>query len=86
MPTSQNGFAFLCDGTTHGYSPSVMQASTKVASKTFFEALAFMLPHHRSPRSNTIVAGSLSAQGPASYSKRNVTAKAPSGSMIVLKL
>ena len=76
----------MIDRTTHGYLPSVMQSSTKLTTKTFSEALAFILPHHRSPRANTIVAGSLSAQGPASYSKRNVTAKAPSGSMIVLKL
>jgi hypothetical protein len=63
----------------------LMQSSAKVTSKPFSEALAFVLPHHRSPRANTIVAGSLNAQGPA-YSKRNVVAKAPSGSMVVLKL
>lgn len=63
----------------------LMQSSMKVTSKPFSEALAFVLPHHRSPRANTIVAGSLNAQGPA-YSKRNVMAKAPSGSVIVLKL
>ena len=63
----------------------LMQSSTKVTSKSFPEALAFVLPHHRSPRANTIVSGSLNAQGPA-YSKRNVMAKAPSGSMTVLKL
>lgn len=64
----------------------LVQSPTKLMSKTFSEALAFMLPHHRSPRANTIVVGSLSAQGPASYSKRNVAARAPSGSMMVLKL
>src|SRR6266851_6423184 len=85
-PTSQNGFAFLRDSTTSGYSLSVMQSSTKLTSKTFSETLTFILPHHRSPRANTVVAGSLSVQGPASYSRRNVSTKPPSGNMTVLKL
>jgi len=61
-------------------------SSTKPISKTFSETLTFILPHHRSLRANTIVAGSLSTQGPTSYSKRNASAKVPSGSMTVLNL
>ncbi|KAI9509649.1 hypothetical protein F5148DRAFT_1186141 [Russula earlei] len=61
-------------------------SSTKLASKTFSETLTFIVPHHRSPRANTIVAGSLSTQGPASYSKRSASTKVPSGSISVLKL
>lgn len=61
-------------------------SSTKLTSKSFYETLAFILPHYRSPRANTIIAGSLSPQGPASYSKRNASVKPPSGSVMVLKL
>ncbi|KAI0006126.1 hypothetical protein BJV74DRAFT_22263 [Russula compacta] len=59
-------------------------SSSKLTSKAFPETLAFILPHHRSPRANTIVAGSLSTQGPTSYSKGN--ALVPSGAVTVLKL
>ncbi|KAI0256797.1 hypothetical protein BJV78DRAFT_1116968, partial [Lactifluus subvellereus] len=53
---------------------------------TFSETLAFILPRHRSSRANTVIAGSLSTQGPAISSKRNALAKVPSGSITVLQL
>ncbi|KAI0306477.1 hypothetical protein B0F90DRAFT_1690235 [Multifurca ochricompacta] len=70
----------------HSQASILEWSSTRLASKVFSETLTFILPHHKSSRANTIVAGSLSTQATGSYSKRSTLAKVPSGHVTVLQL
>ncbi|KAI0273731.1 hypothetical protein BC834DRAFT_855279 [Gloeopeniophorella convolvens] len=58
--------------------------STKLVSKIFPENVTFVVPHHRFSHSGTVVVGSWSAHTP--HTKRNLSAKVPSGTVSVLRL